>query len=124
MTKMTKNAKNDQKWQKWWKPPKFAEKRGENGGNDFIQCYVNGEKLNPHTDSHNNATCALVIYLSNDHYDNNGGLLNLTHIKESCAPLRGTYSLLDLTQHNIRHEVTEVTGNFRRFSYHCFGSKK
>jgi len=94
------------------------------GGNNFIQCYINGDKLNPHTDNHNEATCALVIYLSNDHYDNNGGLLNLTNIGESCVPLRGMYSLLDLTKNNPRHEVTEVTGDFRRFSYLLFASKK
>ena len=94
------------------------------GGNHFIQCYVNGDRLNPHTDNHNEAICALVIYLSNEHYDNNGGFLNLTDIGESCIPVRGVYSLLDLTQNNLRHQVTEVTGNFRRFSYLIFASKK
>lgn len=103
---------------------KIYQNKVGDGGNDFIQCYVNGDKLNPHTDNHNESTCALVIYLSNDTYDNSGGLLNLIESGKSCVPTRGTYSLLDLTQHNLRHQVTEVTGDFRRFSYHIFASKK
>jgi hypothetical protein len=103
---------------------KIYHNKAGDGGNDFINCYVNGDKLNPHTDNHNESTCALVIYLSNDNYDNNGGLLNIVEYAESCVPIRGIYSLLDLTQNNLRHQVTEVTGNFRRFSYHIFASKK
>lgn len=85
-----------------------------------INCYTDGGKLDPHTDVHNEALCAFVLYLSNDTWNNSGGLCNLTDEGVSCIPIRGNYSIMDLTKHNKRHEVTEVIGNFRRFSYLTF----
>lgn len=90
------------------------------GGYNGINCYLNGGKLDPHTDNHNEALCAFVLYLSNDVWDNNGGLLNLPDDNISCIPIRGNYSIMDLSKQNKRHEVTEVVGNFRRYSYLAF----
>jgi len=82
-----------------------------------IQCFIEGSKLNPHTDSHNGSDCVLILYLSNDIWDNNGGELKITNTGDICKPIHGNFSLLDLTKNDIRHEVTTVTGAFKRYSY-------
>lgn len=82
-----------------------------------IQCYVDGDKLDPHTDSHNGSDCVLILYLSNDEWNEAGGTLRITENGDTCKPIRGKFSLLDLTKHDVRHEVTEVKGEFRRYSY-------
>ena len=91
----------------------------ENSHRSF-SCYFDGGKLDPHTDDHTSNLCAFVLYLSNDAWDNNGGLLKITDSNDVCVPIRGKYSIMDLTMHNKRHEVTQVTGNFRRYSYLTF----
>lgn len=88
-----------------------------------IHCYIHGDKLDPHTDNHNVADCAMVIYFSPDVWDDHGGLLRLTETGETCMPERGNFSLLDLTKNNPRHEITPVNGNFRRYSYLLFAKK-
>lgn len=88
-----------------------------------IHCYTEGDKLDPHTDNHNVADCAMVIYFSPDQWNDNGGLLKLTELGDECLPIQNNFSLLDLTNHRIRHEVTTVTGNFRRYSYLLFATK-
>lgn len=91
----------------------------ENSHRSFA-CYFDGGKLDPHTDAQTNELCALVLYLSNDIWNNNGGLLKITENNDSCIPIRGNYSIMDLTKHNKRHEVTQITGDFRRYSYLVF----
>jgi hypothetical protein len=88
-----------------------------------IQCYTKGDKLDPHTDNHNVADCAMVIYFSPDKWNNNGGILKLTELGNECLPRSSFFSLLDLTKHRIRHEVTTVTRNFKRYSYLLFAKK-
>ncbi len=88
--------------------------------NDFhqsIQCYVNGSKLDPHTDSHNGSDCVLILYLSDGDWNDNGGELKIIKSGDVCKPLRGNFSLLDLTKNDVRHEVTLVTGDFKRYSF-------
>ena len=81
------------------------------------RCYLEGDKLSAHTDAHAGDDCVLILYLSNDVWDNNGGLLKINDTDDLCKPIRGNFSLIDLTNSDVRHEVTEVTGNFRRYSY-------
>lgn len=88
-----------------------------------IHCYTEGDKLNPHTDNHNAADCALVIYFSPNDWNNNGGVLKICGTEHQCFPVTGNFSLLDLTKNNLRHEITEVTGTFKRYSYLLFARK-
>lgn len=90
-----------------------------------IQCYMCDDSLNPHTDDHNNAFAALILYLSRkEDYRDSGGELYLPHLDVSCPPVEPYFSLLDLTMNNPRHEVKKVTDlNFKRLSFLNFIKK-
>ena len=90
---------------------------------DSIQMYQDGDYQNAHTDGHV-GECVVIIYFSNPSKYNNTGKLEFLEgsfpenvVIDSVNPILGKFSILELTNHNIRHRVQIVMGDFIRFSF-------
>ena len=92
------------------------------GVNDVIQMYQEGDFQNAHSDGHV-GDCVILIYLSDPSKYNNTGKLEFLegpypeNVIDSVDPIFGKYTIFELTEHNIRHRVEKVTGDFIRFSF-------
>jgi len=90
--------------------------------NDVIQMYQNGDFQNAHSDGHV-GDCVVIIYFSDPSKYNNTGKLEFLegpypeNVVNSVDPIVGKFSIFELTKHNIRHRVQEVTEDFIRFSF-------
>lgn len=90
--------------------------------NPGILLYENGHYQSPHSDGHV-GECVIIIYFSDPATYNGSGKLNLLKpfpeegIIESMDPIKGKYIILEQLNHNIRHEVEIVTGDFKRFGF-------
>jgi hypothetical protein len=76
----------------------------------------------PHSDGHV-GECVIIIYFSDPSTYNGSGKLNIlkpfpeSGILESMDPIKGKYIILEQINHNVRHEVEKVTGDFKRFGF-------
>jgi len=91
---------------------------------DSFTIFENGDFILDHTDGENiGRLCVILIYLSDPAtYNDGGGNLVITdqsnhQTTEAVVPVRGNYTLIDFTKHNIRHKVEVVKNNFQRFCY-------
>ena len=76
-------------------------------------------RFTPHKDSlETGNVCSILIYLNENYDSNNGGLLILD--EEEINPIFGRCAIMDLTTHDIRHGVTEVTGDVGRYAILSF----
>jgi len=97
---------------------------------DQITCFEEGDLIQPHSDGLNpGRICALLIYLNPDWKDGDGGELVLVPKhgeKLLIPPTLGTVVALDFTNplNNLSHEVRPVIGNFKRWNYLKFVTKK
>jgi Rps23 Pro-64 3,4-dihydroxylase Tpa1-like proline 4-hydroxylase len=83
-----------------------------------LTMYNNGCYLLNHQDAsggENKPNCVILIYLSTDYSDGNGGEL-LVGNKLKVEPIYGNVAIMDFTKHNPHHAVTEVK-NYNRFCY-------
>jgi Rps23 Pro-64 3,4-dihydroxylase Tpa1-like proline 4-hydroxylase len=67
------------------------------------------------SDGENKPNCVILIYLSTDYSDGNGGELIVGN-KLKVEPIYGNVAIMDFTKHNPHHAVTEVK-NYNRFCY-------
>lgn len=78
----------------------------------FIQNHKDG------VDNDGTRICVLILYLNKDWKKGDGGELIITDLngnKVEIAPEFGTFSLLDFTNANLKHEVKPITNpNFER----------
>ena len=87
-----------------------------------VLLYENGHYQWPHSDGHV-GECVVIIYFSDPSTYNGSGKLNLlkpfpeSGILESMDPIKGKYIILEQMNHNVRHEVEMVTGDFKRFGF-------
>lgn len=87
-----------------------------------VLLYENGHYQDPHSDGHIGG-CVIIIYFSDPSAYNGTGKLNLLKpfpeegILESMDPVKGKYIILEQLNHNVRHEVEMVTGDFKRFGF-------
>lgn len=58
--------------------------------------------------------CVVLIYLNENYNEENGGLLILNK-SEKVTPKIGNIAVLDLSEFDIEHQVTEVIGNQNRY---------
>jgi len=90
--------------------------------NDIIQMYQDGDFQNAHSDGHV-GDCVVIVYFSDPSKYNNTGKLEFLegpypeNVIDSVNPIVGKFSIFELTNHNIRHRVQKVTGDFIRFSF-------
>lgn len=76
-------------------------------------------RFTPHHDGYGTGNvCSILIYLNENYDSNNGGLLVLG--EEEINPIFGRCAIMDLSQHNIRHGVTEVIGDVGRYAILSF----
>lgn len=92
--------------------------------NDQFTIYETGDFTGPHTDGtydkNPGRLCVVLIYLSDEKdYNDGGGKFILEHNDQriEVLPIKGTYVMLDFTNHNVAHEVEIVKNNFQRFCY-------
>lgn len=87
-----------------------------------VLLYEDGHYQDPHSDGHV-GECVVIIYFSDPSAYNGTGKLNLLKpfpeegILESMDPVKGKYIILEQLNHNVRHEVEMVTGDFKRFGF-------
>jgi hypothetical protein len=90
--------------------------------NKWILLYESGHYQWPHSDGHV-GECVIIIYFSDPSTYNGSGKLNIlkpfpeSGILESMDPIKGKYIILEQINHNVRHEVEIVTGDFKRFGF-------
>lgn len=84
-----------------------------------ITYYDKNSRFTPHTDGPDTKKqCSVIIYLNENYDKNNGGLLVLGD--NEFAPEFGTVAVMDLTNNDIRHGVTEVISGNGRFAILSF----
>jgi hypothetical protein len=87
-----------------------------------VLLYEHGHYQDPHSDGHV-GECVIIIYFSDPSTYNGSGKLNILKpfpevgIVESMDPIKGKYIILEQMNHNVRHEVEMVTGDFKRFGF-------
>lgn len=87
-----------------------------------VLLYENGHYQDPHSDGHV-GECVIIIYFSDPSTYNGSGKLNILKpfpevgIIESMDPIKGKYIILEQMNHDVRHEVEMVTGDFKRFGF-------
>jgi Rps23 Pro-64 3,4-dihydroxylase Tpa1-like proline 4-hydroxylase len=135
-------------WQKWFmlkKPWEFKQLHGEilekislkivnylyknknYKTNDFdysgtFTLYENTHFIENHQDGKNeNKICTVLIYLNEEHNENDGGELVLntySNKKLVIKPTLGTFVALDFTTGlGVEHSVNMVNGDFKRYTY-------
>lgn len=83
-----------------------------------LTMYNDGCYLVNHQDAsktENKPNCVILIYLSSDYIEGNGGELIVGN-ELKVAPIYGNVAIMDFTKHNPYHAVTEVK-NYNRFCY-------
>jgi len=84
-----------------------------------ITYYDKNSRFTPHTDGPDTKKqCSVIIYLNENYDKNDGGLLILDD--NEFVPEFGTIAIMDLTNHDIRHGVTEVVNGNGRFAILSF----
>jgi len=87
-----------------------------------IQMYEEGDFQAEHTDDHV-GDCVVIVYLSDPSTYNNSGQIQFLdpapsdNVIDAFNPVLGNFIMLELTEHNPRHRVQRVTGDFKRFSF-------
>lgn len=90
--------------------------------NKGVLLYEKGHYQWPHSDGHV-GECVIIIYFSDPSTYNGSGKLNIlkpfpeSGILESMDPIKGKYIILEQINHDVRHEVEKVTGDFKRFGF-------
>lgn len=87
-----------------------------------ITCFDTRDKIISHKDSNDNTyLCVILLYLNDDYQEGDGGelIVEETHKVE---PTFGRVVVLDFTNNNVEHEVTEVLTNFQRVAMTTFVS--
>lgn len=90
--------------------------------NPGVLLYESGHYQEPHSDGHV-GECVLMIYFSDPSTYNGSGKLNIAKpfpeqdIVDSIDPIWGKYVILEQINHNVRHEVEKITGDFKRFGF-------
>lgn len=95
---------------------KFYDK--EFKGSSELTMYNDGCYLLNHQDasySENKPSCVILIYLSYDYQEGNGGELIIENTN-IVKPIFGNVAIMDFTKHNPYHAV-EVVKNYNRFCY-------
>jgi Rps23 Pro-64 3,4-dihydroxylase Tpa1-like proline 4-hydroxylase len=80
--------------------------------------YDDGCVFTPHSDGQTVNLCSVIIYLNKNYDESNGGLLILNN--GYVTPEFGQCALMDLSKHDIKHGVTEVTGGPGRYAILAF----
>lgn len=96
--------------------------------NPQFTLYEDGHFIEEHNDGENiGRVCGLIIYLSYDaDYNDGGGELIVTSNTGklyNIKPTFGTFSLLDFTNNDVRHSVSEVKNGFKRYAFTSFFNK-
>lgn len=88
--------------------------------NDELQLSYYDEKcvFVPHSDGQTINLCSIIIYLNRNYNEANGGLLLLNN--GYVVPEFGQCALMDLSNHDIKHGVTKVTGGPGRYAILAF----
>ena len=88
--------------------------------NDELQLTYYDDKclFVPHSDGKTIHLCSIIIYLNKNYDKSNGGLLVLGD--SYVVPEFGQCALMDLSKHDIRHGVTQVTGGPGRYAILSF----
>ena len=86
--------------------------------------YEHGDFLQQHTDRHTSAFCTIIVYLSDSAKYNGSGKLHIIDSNEKHDPIAGYYSLFELENHDVRHEIEPVRDDFERLSYLGFFYKE
>jgi Rps23 Pro-64 3,4-dihydroxylase Tpa1-like proline 4-hydroxylase len=87
-------------------------------GSSELTMYNDGCYLLNHQDasySENKPNCVILIYLSHNYIEGNGGELIIEHTNV-VKPIFGNVAILDFTKHNPFHAVEKVK-NYNRFCY-------
>ena len=139
---------NLKSWQKWYmlkKPWEFKQEYGEILDNisfkilnylypsenykkdDFdysgtFTLYEDTHYIEKHRDGKSvNKVCNILIYLNEEHNDNDGGELVLntyTNKELIIKPIIGNFAVLDFTKGlGVEHSVNIVNGNYKRYTY-------
>lgn len=75
-------------------------------------------KFTPHVDEYAVKLCSILVYLNENYDKNNGGLLLLND--EEVIPTFGKCAIMDLSNHNIKHGVSEVISGLGRYAILSF----
>lgn len=83
--------------------------------NSQFTMYSNKCFLQNHKDGKTDGRlCVVLIYLNEEYDESNGGILIL-NTNEKVLPKIGNIAVLDLSEFDIEHQVTEVIGNQNRY---------
>jgi hypothetical protein len=80
--------------------------------------YDDGCIFTPHSDGKSINLCSIIIYLNKNYNESDGGLLVLND--GYVVPEFGKCALMDLSNYDIKHGVTKVTGGPGRYAILAF----
>lgn len=92
------------------------------GINPSIQLYQDGDFQQAHHDGHIDL-CVFLLYFSDPSTYNHTGRLQIYESRDSfnivdmIDPISGKFAIFDTVNHDPKHRVEKVTGNFKRFSF-------
>lgn len=98
----------------------YSDKNYTNNLRADITCFDKRDKIVSHKDSNDNTyLCVILLYLNDDYQEGDGGEL-IVEKNHKVEPTFGRLVVLDFTNNNVEHEVTEVLTNFQRVAMTTF----